>query len=51
MYPHILAQFPSDEDMTLDLDISDEALQAKIEKVCVCMGGGGGGLWRGVRLG
>lgn len=31
-YPHILCQFPSDEQATLELDITDEALAAKNEK-------------------
>ncbi len=32
-YPHILVQFPSDEERSIELDISDEALAAKNEKV------------------
>ncbi|GAB4821853.1 hypothetical protein N2152v2_008899 [Parachlorella kessleri] len=31
-YPHILCQFPSDEEASVTLDISDEALQAKNDK-------------------
>jgi hypothetical protein len=34
-YPHILVQFPSDEERSIELDISDEALAAKNEKVSV----------------
>ena len=32
-YPHILVQFPSDEERSVQLDLSDEALAAKNEKV------------------
>lgn len=31
-YNHIICQFPSDQDISLGLDISDEALAAKNEK-------------------
>ncbi len=32
-YPHILIQFPSDEETTTDLSISDEVFEAKNEAV------------------
>lgn len=35
-YYHILVQFPSDEERQVELDISDEALAAKNEKVRTC---------------
>ncbi len=36
-YSHILVQFPSDEERQVELDISDEALAAKNEKVWVAV--------------
>jgi hypothetical protein len=38
-YPHILVQFPSDEERSVQLDLSDEALAAKNEKVGVTLQG------------
>jgi structure-specific recognition protein 1 len=33
-YPHILCQFPTDDELSVELDISPEMLAAKNEKVC-----------------
>ncbi len=40
-YPHILVQFPSDEERSIQLTLSDEAFAAKNEKArirCSCDG-------------
>ena len=39
-YPHILVQFPSDEERRVELELSDEALAAKNEKVRALLGFG-----------
>jgi hypothetical protein len=39
-YPHILVQFPSDEERRVELELSDEALAAKNEKVRAVLGFG-----------
>ena len=36
-YPHILIQFPSDEEASTDLSISDEVFEAKNEAVSPCV--------------
>ena len=36
-YPHILCQFNNDEELNVELDITEEQLEAKNEKVGCCM--------------